>query len=332
MTTASTLRLIYPDLIKDQVRTQGSSPAAAPVARFDQMRRVVAIIGTGICGSAMVRRLRRAGIDVRAWNRTPAKAEALAGDGVSVAGSPREAVSGAPVVAIVVMDEPAVDAVLSGSDGLLAGLDHGALVVDFTTTSVPAKLRFDSLVRDAGGRFAEAPFFGSKPELEGPGIWPAVGASAEDMPDVERALRPLCKDIFHIGAVGEASAFKLAANLLVFTMVGNLAESLALARALGVDTALLVDVLSRGTGVRAPLYAAKGRLVLDGDYEARASVGLATKDLELITTAAREAGVRLPLTETARRLFERAAAAGLEDEDMIAVYKLLDSGGNADVG
>jgi 3-hydroxyisobutyrate dehydrogenase-like beta-hydroxyacid dehydrogenase len=84
-----------------------------------------------------------------------------------------------------------------------------------------------------------------------------------------------------------------------------------------------VDVLSKGTGVRAPLYTAKGRLVLDGDYEARASVSLATKDLELITEAARAAGVRLPLTETARELFERAAAAGLEEEDMIAVYKVL---------
>jgi 3-hydroxyisobutyrate dehydrogenase len=295
------------------------------------MRPVVTIIGTGICGSAMARRLRRAGIEVRAWNRTPVKAEALAGDGVAVAGTAREAVSGAPVVALVVMDEPAVDAVLSGPDGVLAGLEPGALVVDFTTTSVAAKLRFDALVRDAGGRFAEAPFFGSKPELEGPGIWPAVGARAEEMPDVERALRPLCKEIFHVGAVGEASAFKLAANLLVFTMVGNLAESLALARALGVDTALLVDVLSRGTGVRAPLYAAKGRLVLDGDYEARASVGLARKDLALITTAAREAGVRLPLTETARELFERAASAGLEEEDMIAVYKLLNAGGERHV-
>jgi 3-hydroxyisobutyrate dehydrogenase-like beta-hydroxyacid dehydrogenase len=293
---------------------------------------VVAIVGTGISGSAMARRLRMAGVDVRAWNRTRAKAEALAGDGVTVAGSAREAVSGAPAVAIVVMDEPAVDAVLSGPDGVLAGLEDGALVVDFTTTSVAAKVRFESLVRDAGGRFAEAPFFGSKPELEGPGIWPVVGARAEDMADVERTLRPLCKEIFHVGAVGEASAFKLAANLLVFTMVGTLAESLALGRALGVDTALLVDVLSRGTGVRAPLYTAKGRLVLDGDYEARASVALATKDLELITEAAREAGVLLPLTETARDVFARAAAAGLGEEDMIAVYKLLGAGEDADAG
>ena len=290
---------------------------------------MVAIIGTGISGSAMARRLRRSGVEVRAWNRTRAKAEALATDGVTVAGSPREAVSGAPTVSIVVMDEPAVDAVLAGPDGVLAGLEDDALVVDFSTTSVAAKLRFDALVRDAGGRFAEAPFFGSKPELDGPGIWPAVGSRPEDRADVERALRPLCNEIFYVGAVGEASAFKLAANLLVFTMVGNLAESLALGRALGVDTALLVDVLSRATGVRAPLYTAKGRLVLDGDYEARASVALATKDLELITGAAREAGVRLPLTETAREQFERAAAAGLGEEDMIAVYKLLVANGDA---
>jgi 3-hydroxyisobutyrate dehydrogenase len=284
---------------------------------------VVSVIGTGISGSAMARRLRRAGVGVRAWNRTRSKAEALASDGVEVLDTPRETAAGASAVILVVMDEPAVDAVLSGPHGVLAGLDDDALVVDFSTTSVESKRRFDSLVRSAGGRFAEAPFFGSKPELEGVGIWAAVGARAEDMPDVMRVLAPLCQDVFHVGEVPEASAFKLAANLLVFNMVGNLAESLALADALGVDTAMLVDVLSKGTGVRAPLYAAKGRLVLEADYEARASVALATKDLELITRAARQVGVRLPLTETARELFERAAAAGLEQEDMIAVYKVL---------
>src|ERR671923_113426 len=109
MTIASTLLLIAPDLIKDHVGTQAGS------ARFDQMPAVspvVAIIGTGICGSAMARRLRKAGIDVRAWNRTRANADALAGEGVRVAGTPAEAVAGAPVVAVVVMDEPAVGEVL----------------------------------------------------------------------------------------------------------------------------------------------------------------------------------------------------------------------------
>jgi 3-hydroxyisobutyrate dehydrogenase len=284
---------------------------------------MIAVIGTGITGSAMARRLRDGGVTVCAWNRTTSKAEALAPDGVEVAATPREAAADADAAIVAVMDEPAVDAVLAGPDGLLAALGGGTLVVDFSTTSVESKRRFDGLVRDAGGRFAEAPFFGSKPELEGPGIWAAVGARQEDMPDVERVLAPLCKEHFHVGEVPEASAFKLAANLLVFNMVGSLAESLALAEALNVDTAMLVDVISSGTGVRAPLYTAKGRLVLDGDFEARASVALARKDLELITAAAREVGVRLPLTETAREVFERAEATGLTQEDMIAVYKLL---------
>lgn len=284
----------------------------------------VSIVGTGISGSAMARRMLEAGIEVRAWNRTRAKAEAL--DGVTVADTPREAAAGADAVLITVMDEPAVDAVLEGPDGLLAGLEDGALVVDFTTTSVDAKLRFDSLVREAGGRFAEAPFFGSKPELEGPGIWPAVGCRPEDKEDVDRVMAPLAREVVHVGVVGEASRFKLAANLLVFTMVGNLAESLTLARALGADPELLVETISRGTGVRSPLNASKGRLVLEDDYEPRAAVGLAAKDLQLITEAARDAGVRLPLTEAARELFDRAVAAGLEEEDMIAVYKVLNDG------
>jgi 3-hydroxyisobutyrate dehydrogenase-like beta-hydroxyacid dehydrogenase len=104
-------------------------------------------------------------------------------------------------------------------------------------------------------------------------------------------------------------------------MVGAIAETIALARRLGVDPQLALDVLALGTGVRAPIYQGRGRMMLAGDFEAHASIAMALKDLELIEAAAGE--LELPLTEAARRVFLRAAAAGLGEEDMAAVVKVL---------
>jgi 3-hydroxyisobutyrate dehydrogenase-like beta-hydroxyacid dehydrogenase len=281
------------------------------------------MIGTGLIGAPVSLRLRRAGFAVTAWNRTRAKAEPLRSEGVEIAPTPADAVREAEAVGIIVTDEAAVQAVLEGADGVLAGLREGTLVVDFATTSVEAKRRFGRRVLEHGGRPAEAPFFGTVPEAEQGNLWPAVGAARSDLDAVTEFLSPFCAEIFYVGEIGEASALKLATNVLVFSMVVNIAEAIALARAQGVDPQQLLDLIARGTGVRSPIYQARGRMIIDGDYTARASVDLAVKDLSLIAEAAEAAGVRLQATATTKSLFEQAAAAGYGDEDMAAVYKAL---------
>ena len=284
----------------------------------------VAIIGTGLTGAPIAARQRSAGREVAVFDRERARAEALRGEGVAVAESPAAAVRAADAVGIVVMDERAVDAVLGGDEGILAGLRPDALVVDLTTTGVEATKRFATRVEAEGGRYAKAPFFGSRAEAERGALFVTAGAAEQDRTALEEFLRPVAADVFHVGDPAAAAAFKLAANALVFTMVLNIAEALALARAQSVDGELLLAALERGTGVRAPLYAAKGRLILDGDYAPRFTVEGALKDLDLIAAAAERAGLRLPANETALSVFRQAAAAGLGGEDMAAVYKLLE--------
>lgn len=268
----------------------------------------------------MAGRLADAGLQVTVWNRTRAKADVLRGRGISVAQTPGEAVRGADVVLLVVLDEEAVDAILCDA---LPDVGAGALVLNLSTSSAAGAGRFAGRIRERGGRPAYAPFFGSVPEAERGALWFTVGCEEKDFSAVEEALRPIGEGIVRVGDVEAAAAFKLAANVLVFTMVALIAEAIALARAQGVDPELLLSVLARGTGVRAPIYQARGRLILDGDYTARASVQMALKDLELIASAADETGLELPLTAAAHGLFRRAAGAGYAEEDMAAVYKVI---------
>lgn len=284
------------------------------------MSRKLALLGTGLIGAPASCRLAAAGFDVTVWNRTAASAAPLREIGIGVAETPAGAVAGSEVVLLFLLDEDAVAEVLERS---LPALAPGTLVVDFATTSVAAAESFEAAVHPAGGRAAVAPFFGSVPEVERGALYAVCGGSEVDETDLRELLGHLCSGIHHAGSPGAAAALKLALNVLVFPMVELIGESLALARAQGIDAEQVLAVLAEGTGVRSPIYGARGRLILDGDFEPRATVELATKDLALIAAAAAEHGLELPLVERTRERFTAAAAAGYAGEDMAAVAKLL---------
>lgn len=281
---------------------------------------VVAVLGAGAIGTPVARRLASSGCTVRVWDRDRARTSALAGEGIEAAPSAQGAVTAAGAVLLLLPDGSAVAEVL---DAILPALRPRALVVDLTTSSVAEKRDFAERVRGAGGRPAEAPFFGTVPQAETGELFAVVGCDDADEDDLEALLAPLCSGLHRHGGVGDASALKLAANVLVFPMVELIGEALRLAEAQGVEPAALLGLLEAGTGVRAPIYLARGRLMVDGDFTARASVALAAKDLALIHDAAEAAGLELPLLERTRAIFADACAAGLAGEDMAAVYKLV---------
>ena len=284
------------------------------------MSRKLALLGTGLIGAPAARRLAAAGVDLTVWNRTTAAAEPLRQIGVSVAETPAGAVAGAEAVLLFLLDEEAVADVLAR---LLPALAPGTLVVDFATTSVAAAERFEAALTAACGRAAVAPFFGSVPEVERGELYAVCGHAEDDEAELRGLLDQLCSGIHLAGSPGSAAALKLALNVLVFPMVELIGESLALAQAQGIDPERVLQVLAEGTGVRSPIYSARGRMILDGDFAPRATVELATKDLALITSAAAEHGLELPLAERTRERFDSAAAAGHAHEDMAAVAKLL---------
>ena len=254
-------------------------------------------------GTPMAANLARAGRAVAVWNRTPAKAQGL---GAEVAETPAAAARSAEAIGIVVTDDQAVESVLEGPDGVLAGLEPGALVVDLTTTSVASKRRSAERVRAAGGRFVDSPVFGSRPQAEQGALWAVVGADEADLADVEDA----------------GAAVKLAGNLLLFSMLNGLAEAIAFTEAHGIDPAHLVEVVGR-TGFRSPYFDVKGKQMMEGDYAPRFAVDNAVKDLRLIVEAAEAVGLRLTSSEATKALFEETSAAGFGAEDMTALVKAL---------
>ena len=183
---------------------------AAPV-------RTVAVLGTGHMGSAMSRALAGAGFDLVLFNRTLARCIPLAEElGARVADSAAEAIAAADVAITMVADEPAVEALYRGDGGVLAGLSAGKIVADMSTVPPSVVLGLDGDVRAMGAEILDAPVSGSTALAQSGALTIMVGG---DEPVLERE-RPefdaLAKRVFHLGALGNGAAMKLAVNTLIF--------------------------------------------------------------------------------------------------------------------
>lgn len=276
----------------------------------------VALLGTGTMGAGMAASIARAGLPLRVWNRSREKAEPLAGVGAVIAGSPAEAVEGADIVLTMLFDAEAVAATMEQARGSLA---PGAVWVQQSTVGVEGSDRLVALARDLGVAYVDAPVLGTrKPAEDG-----ALVVLASGPQDVRERVTPVFDAIgsrtLWLGAAGEASRLKLAANAWVITVVEGIAESLALTRSLGLDPHLFLQAVAGGA-MDAPYVQLKGTAMIEGDFAPSFSIDGAAKDGDLIVAAARGAGVELAVVEAARDHLARARAAGHGGQDLSATY------------
>ncbi|MFF8372750.1 NAD(P)-dependent oxidoreductase [Streptomyces lydicus] len=279
----------------------------------------VAVLGTGIMGAAMARNLARAGLDVRVWNRTRARAEPLAADGARVTDTPAQAVDGAAVVLTMLLDG---DAVLAAMRQAAPSLAAGALWIQSSTVGTEG---FAPLVRLAGEhrlRFVDAPVLGTKEPAE-KGELTVLAAGPQDVREragqVFDIIGSRTQWIGEDAGSGAASRLKLVVNTWVLTVISGTGEVLGLAEGLGVDPRDFLSAVAGGA-LDLPYLRLKSETILSGNYPPSFTVSAARKDSRLITGAAREAGVRVDLATAAAERFRRAEEQGHGEEDASAAY------------
>ena len=273
----------------------------------------VAVLGTGIMGAPMARNLRAAGHEVRAWNRSAEKAEALAGDGVEPADDIAEAVRGADVVITMLADGDAVEAVA----GEALGAIDGAVFAQTSTIGPEATARVAAAADAAGVPFVDAPVLGTKqPAEQGKLI---VLASGPD--DQRERLEPVFEAIgaktLWLGEAGAGSRLKLVLNTWLLALTEGLAEAIALAEALDVDPQTFLDTIDGGP-LGVPYANLKGKLMIEGDFPPSFPLELALKDARLALAAADAQGLRLGALAAVADQMQRAVEAGHGKADMAA--------------
>jgi 3-hydroxyisobutyrate dehydrogenase len=244
----------------------------------------LAVLGTGLMGTAIARRLLATGHQVTVWNRTPARAAALAEVGAGIAATPTLAVAGADLVITMLTDAGAVEAALFGPsdcDSAVAALRPGAVVVQMSTIGPDEALRIAARLPGAVS-FLDAPVGGSTDAAEAGTLTIFAGGPHAVLDLAESVLRDL-GTIRRCGPVGAGAALKLVVNTAMVTALGALHDTLAVADAVSIDRAVALDTLTAG-----PLRGAIARATATG---ASFAISLAAKDVRLALREVRTAPV-----------------------------------------
>lgn len=280
----------------------------------------VAVLGTGIMGAAMARNLAAAGQEVRAWNRSREKAEPLAADGIEIVNSPAEAADGADFLLTLLPEASVISGVAEGDGGALAALPDTGLWLQMSTVGIEGHERLAGLAGERGVTYVDAPVLGTKQPAE-EGQLTVLASGPEE-------VRERCVPVFDavgartlwLGPAGAGSRLKLVTNNWIVGLLGNLAETIALARAVGVEPAQFLGAIEGGP-LNAPYAQLKGAMMIEEEFPTSFSARLARKDTGLVLDAARDAEQRLALAESVAGLFDSAIEAGRGEEDMAAIYE-----------
>jgi 3-hydroxyisobutyrate dehydrogenase-like beta-hydroxyacid dehydrogenase len=291
----------------------------------------VAVVGAGRMGGAMAGTLRRAGLEVVVFNRTRAKAEAVAeATGAALAATAREAAAGAQVVLSSLADDAAVGAAYTGLDGIVAGLQPGTVVCESSTIDPGTVRRLRPLVEDRGASLLDTPVSGSVSTVEAGQLTIMAGGDAAVLERARPVLDPLAKQVFHVGELGAGAVMKLTVNSVLHGLNQALAEGLVLAERAGVAREAAYEVFA-ASAIAAPfVHYKREAFEHPGQPPVAFSIDLVGKDLDLILALAAQAGASMEQAATNREVARAAVAAGLGDHDLSELATYLRSAGRDD--
>jgi 3-hydroxyisobutyrate dehydrogenase len=278
----------------------------------------VAVLGTGVMGGPMARNIARAGLDVRAWNRTIDKARDLEDDGATVVERPEDAVDGADIAVTMLAD---AEATLAVADAILPALGPHAIWVQAGTIGIQPIERCIEMARRSGATILDAPVLGTAKPAQDGALTVLASGPDEAIDRCEPVFGAIGQRTVRVGPAGSGTRLKLAVNAWVLAQTQGTAEAVALGKGLGVGLEQMLEALD-GSPTDSPYFRMKSKLMDDGEYPTSFSLRLAAKDAALMAEAAAAAGVDVPMLRAIAQRLAEGVDAGHGDEDMAATYRL----------
>ncbi|HEY4463756.1 MAG TPA: NAD(P)-dependent oxidoreductase [Streptosporangiaceae bacterium] len=287
-------------------------------------------IGLGAMGAPMAACVARAGHEVRAYDIVPGRSAALAPDGVEAAETTGAAVGGADVAVFMVATPDQLEQALFGPDGAAdpdGALAAGAVVVITATVGPEAVVSAAARLAGRGVAVVDAPVSGGVQRAAAGDLLVMVSGAAGPVERVQPVLGALARRAPVVGpSPGDGQRMKLVNQLLCGVHIAAAAEALAFAEALGLRAADCWDVLRDGAAASF-MFEDRGARMVAGQFgAARSALDIFVKDMGLVGDAAAHAGAPAPLTEVARRLYERGHELGLGRLDDSALIEVLRAG------
>jgi 3-hydroxyisobutyrate dehydrogenase-like beta-hydroxyacid dehydrogenase len=279
-------------------------------------------VGLGVMGGRVVKRLLDAGHRVTGYNRTKSKAQWLLDAGMKWGDTPRAVAQGADVVFSMVTNTEALQAVVAGPDGLLAGLGSGKIYVDMSTVSPSASRELAAQVAARGAVMLDSPVSGSVVTLEEGRLSLMVGGDKSAFEKVKPILQNIGPKVTHVGGNGLAVSMKIATNLSLAVQMLAFSEGVLLAEKSGISRQTAVEVLLNSV-IASPMVKYRGPFVLQMPEEAWFDVNMMQKDMNLALEMGRRLDVPLPTTAVTNEWLTAARGMGLAKQDFAVMFEVL---------
>ena len=285
--------------------------------------RTIGLVGIGLIGTALARRLLAADYSVVGYDIDPAKRQALPDLGGRAALSLAELGAASDRILLAVFNTDQVEDALEGADGLFSAGDGGAKIVISASTCDPERIRaLGERLRPRGVTLLECPLSGTSDQVaRGDGVGLVAGDEAR-AGDIEDILRAICKRHYLVGALGNGNKAKLAVNLILGLNRAALAEGLVYAERLGLPLPAFLEV-ARGSAAYSQIMDVKGGKMIAGDFSPHGKVAQSHKDFSLILSSAAAAGQSLPLASVYRELMQGCMEHGEAEWDNAAVIEQI---------
>jgi 3-hydroxyisobutyrate dehydrogenase-like beta-hydroxyacid dehydrogenase len=289
---------------------------------MDTTEKTVGLVGVGLVGAVLARRMTTAGYAVVGYDTDGARLSALLEAGGRVASSAADVASRAPVVVLSLFDSDSVREVVEGERGILSASVAPTHVIDTTTGSPAETEALAGRLASRGVHLIDATISGSSAQLRDGSAVLMVGGDPQAVAACDSLLRTLSPNVRHVGPPGSGAKAKLATNVLIGLNRAALAEALAFAESVGLDLAAFLE-LARVTPGYSAAMDSKGDRMTRGDYTPDSRVRQHRKDVRLILEAAESSGQGMPLSTTHAGLLDALIEAGDGDLDNAAIIRAL---------
>jgi 3-hydroxyisobutyrate dehydrogenase len=279
-------------------------------------------VGLGVMGGELVNRLISKGHTLTGYNRTKSRAEWLIKSGMKWVNSPRSVAAAADITFSMVTNSAAVESIVEGPDGILAGLASGKIYVDISTVSPDYSRAVAEKVRAKGADMLDSPVSGSVITLQEGKLSVMVGGRKETFEKVKPILLDIGPTVTHVGGNGQALVLKIASNLSLAVQMLAFSEGVLLAEKSGISREIAVDVLTN-SAIASPMVKYRGPFVIKLPDEAWFNVNMMQKDMLLALELGRKLDVPMPSTAVANEFLTAARGVGLEKEDFAVVFDVL---------
>jgi 3-hydroxyisobutyrate dehydrogenase-like beta-hydroxyacid dehydrogenase len=282
-------------------------------------REIIGLVGLGLLGSGIGERLLAHGFGVKGFDLDASRLQAFGELGGQVAANAGEVIAGCRRVVLSLPDSAAVEAVIEAA---APHFRHGQVLIDTTTGAPAAAEAAGRSLAARGVAYLDAAICGNSAELRRGEVLVVAGGPAQAFEACQDLFATFARRSWHLGDWGAGSKMKLITNLVLGLNRAVLAEGLAFAEALGLDSELALTVL-RESSSYSRVMDLKGRKMLERDFAPQARLSQHLKDVRLMLEAAAKAGAKLPLSEFHRQLLEQAEAAGLGALDNSAIIEVF---------